>query len=88
MTHNNNGFNSTPESQADCEPHYNRGFTAGQYHYERTIAGAGANTPRSGFRYDTPQHNAWSFGYSEGWKRARKEDELAIQRYHTDHATE
>ena len=65
---------------------YARGFNAGRRHYARTQQGVGANPPRSNYRYDTPENNAWQFGYSHGWAAERHEHERAQAVYETDHA--
>lgn len=68
------------------EHHYNRGFNAGRRHFERTQEGAGANPPQSGYRYASPENEAWHNGYAHGWEAAKRELERAIAVYATDHA--
>lgn len=68
------------------EEFYSRGFNAGRHHYERTQQGMGANSPRSGRRYDSPENNAWHFGYAHGWELAKREHENAQAVYETAHA--
>lgn len=69
------------------EESYSRGYNSGIAHYERTLQGAGGMTPRSGHRYDSPNHNAWSFGYAEGWSKAKTEAQHAQAVYETATAT-
>ena len=90
LAHNNNGFNAMLTTSSNStnmtEELYARGFNAGRAFYERTQEGAGANQPRCNYRYDSPESNAWHFGYSHGWELAKREHERARAVYETDRA--
>ena len=81
--HSEHGADTVPDQ---TEEYYARGFNAGRHHYDQTQQDMGANPPRSGHRYDTPENNAWQFGYSHGWAAERQEHERARAVYETDHA--
>lgn len=70
------------------EYHYNRGYESGKAHFERTIEGMGANTPRSGHRYGSDAHGAWAAGYAKGWSTARQEHRNAVEAYHSENSAE
>ncbi len=70
------------------EQHYERGYESGKAHFNRTILGAGANTPRSGFRYNSDEHEAWAAGYAKGWSTAKSEHQNAVAAYHSENSAE
>jgi hypothetical protein len=68
------------------EYHYNRGLASGKAHFERTVEGAGANPPRSGYSYNSDENEAWSAGYAKGWSTAKQEHKNAVEAYHSEQA--